>query len=96
MLLSRSDEGILGLSVMMVSTVGVVMDRSVIGVNGNVVGRIAVIGDECATIIIASKLDLEWVDGCDGSVVGFSIDLKDDVVRIPGGGGKLHVGAGGN
>ena len=91
-----SDVGILGLIVMMVSTVGVVMDRWIMGVNGNVVGRIAIIGDECATFIIAGKLDKIGVDVCDGSVMGSSVNLKDDVILIQGSGGKLGVGAGGN
>lgn len=75
----------------MTSAIWVVVSVVVIGVNNQVVVRVAIIRDEHAPVWLAGELNGVGVDAGNGSDVRLSVDLDHSVVLVHSGGGKLRV-----
>ena len=65
-------------------------------IDNDIVVWIAIVGNQCATIIIAGKLNGIDVDLVDRRNDGLTIVLNDDLVSVDGSSGKLWVNVGSN
>lgn len=78
-----------------VTMVMVVMTVVVLVLVGNdVVMRIAIIGDQCATVIVAGELESMRINFVHWGDIGVSVDLNCDLSWGDGGSGVLGVGVG--